>query len=119
MTSPQLETPVTVNCVHGFNPEHCTSCRTCRHGLITSRCARCMNPVAQRAADKILPPAEPSQEHRGHEVYFVPAQRSWYFRDSPDVLPRESYRSAFLAKRAIDSAVDSPPRPSKGSAKHR
>jgi hypothetical protein len=78
-----------------------------------------MNPVAQRAADKIVPAAEPSQEHRGHEVYFVPAERSWYFRESPDVLPRESYRSAFLARRAIDTAVDNPPKPASRSTKRR
>jgi hypothetical protein len=78
-----------------------------------------MNPVAQRAADKILPPAESAQEHRGHEVYFVPAERSWYFRESPDVLPRASYRSAFLAKRAIDAAVDNPPPPTGKSATRR
>jgi hypothetical protein len=98
------------DCVHGFNAQHCSQCRTCPHGLTTSRCNRCTSAVAIRAAAKLMPPPQPSEEHRGFEIFFIPQQRSWYYRDDPDApLPRDSYRSAFLAKAAINAALDAAP----------
>jgi hypothetical protein len=51
----------------------------------------------------------PSEQHRGHEILYVAGQRSWYIRAGADA-PRsaESFRSAFQARRAIDSLLDSP-----------
>jgi hypothetical protein len=51
----------------------------------------------------------PSEEHRGHEILYVAGQRSWYIRADADA-PRsaESFRSAFQARRAIDSLLDTP-----------
>ena len=101
---------MSLNCVHGIPPTHCSRCRTCAHGLMTSNCGRCANAVLSRAAEKAVPAAQPSQEHRGYEVFFVPEERSWYYRDDPEApLPENSYRSAFLGKRAIDAALDDPP----------
>lgn len=94
-------------CVHGFTPAHCSQCRTCPHGLTTSRCGRCSSAVAVRAAAKSTPPPQPSEEHRGFEIFFVPQQRSWYYRSDPDApLPVASYRSAFQAKLAINAALE-------------
>ena len=58
----------------------------------------------------------PSEQHRGHEILYVAGERSWYIRPGADA-PRstESYRSAFQARRAIDSLLDSPePAPTGG-----
>lgn len=99
-------------CVHGFAAQHCAQCRTCPHGITTSRCGRCANRVISRAAAKMVPPAQPPEEHRGFEVFFVPQDRSWYYRDSPDApLPDASYRSAFQAKLAINASLDAAPAP--------
>jgi len=99
-------------CVHGFAAEHCAQCRTCPHGLTTSRCGRCANRVTSRAAAKMVPPAQPPEEHRGFEIYFVPQERSWYYRDSADAPSGgPSFRSAFQARLAIDSALDEAPAP--------
>ena len=99
-----------INCVHHMAPEQCARCRTCPHGLMTSQCSRCANAVLARAAAKAVPPAQPTEEHRGYEIFFIPAERSWYYRDDPEApLPEMSYRSAFQARRAIDLELDAPP----------
>jgi len=51
----------------------------------------------------------PSEEHRGHEILYVAGERSWYIRADAEA-PRstESFRSAFQARRAIDSLLDTP-----------
>jgi hypothetical protein len=51
----------------------------------------------------------PSEQHRGHEILYVAGERSWYIRADADA-PRSaaSFRSAFQARRAIDSLLDSP-----------
>lgn len=51
----------------------------------------------------------PSTQHRGHEILYVAGQRSWYIRADADA-PRSavSFRSQFLARRAIDALLDSP-----------
>jgi hypothetical protein len=51
---------------------------------------------------------QPSETHAGYELYYDPAVSGWQFR-SPDAEPsRESYRSAFLARKAIDALGDEP-----------
>ena len=51
----------------------------------------------------------PSEQHRGHEILYVAGERSWYIRADSDA-PRSaaSFRSAFQARRAIDSLLDTP-----------
>jgi hypothetical protein len=106
-------------CVHGFPTEHCAQCRVCPHGLATSRCGRCNNAVAQRAAAKRPPPAQPAEEFRGFEIFFVPRERSWYYRADADAPPSsESYRSAFQARAAINAELDESSRASEGAKKH-
>jgi len=79
---------------------------------MTSRCGSCANRVSSRAAAKMVPPAQPPEEHRGFEVFFVPEERSWYYRDAPDAPTQgASYRSAFQAKLAIDAALNEAPVP--------
>ena len=100
---------MSLNCVHGIPPTHCSQCRTCPHGMATSACGRCANAVMSRAAANALPPPMPAEEHRGYEIFFVPQDQSWYYRDDPAApLPRTSYRSAFQARRAINATLDDP-----------
>jgi hypothetical protein len=51
----------------------------------------------------------PSTNHRGHEILYVAGERSWYIRADSDA-PRSaaSFRSPFLARRAIDTLLDTP-----------
>jgi hypothetical protein len=47
-------------------------------------------------------PGHPTEAHRGFEIYYVPELSGWQFR-SPDSNPSSlSYRSTFLARKAID-----------------
>lgn len=76
---------------------------------MTSRCSRCSDAVAVRAAAKVLPDEQSEIEHRGHHIFFVPADRSWYYREGEDgSVSKLSYRSAFQARRAVDEAIDHP-----------
>lgn len=95
---------MTPACKHGFPIEQCASCRTCPHGLAASGCGRCLN--ASAAASRRRMVAAPSsdtasQDHQGYEIFYVPEVNGWHFR-GPDVTSAESYRSVFLARKAID-----------------
>ncbi len=51
----------------------------------------------------------PSMTHRGHEILYVAGERSWYIRADPDASrSAASFRSPFLARRAIDALMDTP-----------
>ncbi|MGH2457061.1 MAG: hypothetical protein ACRDHD_12495 [Candidatus Limnocylindria bacterium] len=106
-------------CIHGFRAEQCASCRSCPHGLAAGKCGRCIAASTSAARRRIVrsPVLEPATEHHnGFEIFFAPAVNGWQFR-SPDLAPsRESYRSVFLARKAIDSL---PPAEVAGSARKR
>lgn len=91
-------------CIHGFRTEQCASCRNCPHGLTTARCGRCIaaNSSAARRRQTTTDEPHPSEEHAGFEIFYVPAVKGWQFR-RPDAAPSPlSYRSIFLARKAID-----------------
>ena len=92
---------MTSPCIHGFLPQHCASCRTCEHGQTASACLRCRTTVASRKA-AAPPEVEPSHEHGGYEIFFEPEASGWRYRSSDAAPSRESYRSAFLAHKAVD-----------------
>ena len=102
---------MTDRCIHGFDAQHCASCRRCPHGLIETRCSQCGAPRTAREATLMLAndAPRPSTEHRGHEILYVAGERSWYIKAGADA-PRSaaSYRSPFQARRAIDTLLDSP-----------
>ena len=91
-------------CIHGFPTEQCVSCRTCPHGQITSVCAKCRAPVTARttAAARTAAVQPPSEEHAGYEIFFEPAVSGWRYRGKDDAASQLSYRSAFLARKAVD-----------------
>jgi hypothetical protein len=97
---------MTTECIHGVPTQQCAACRTCMHGLTASRCGRCRAALAKKPA----PSAQPSERHGQYEIFFVPAENSWYYRsqDNGGIVSRESYRSAFQARRAVNAALATP-----------
>jgi hypothetical protein len=95
-------TTTATQCIHGFPTEQCVSCRRCEHGQPTSSCQKCR---AAPAARKAIEPAgdRSTHEHSGYEIFYEPAVSGWRFR-APDATTSElSYRSAFLARKAVDA----------------
>jgi ribosomal protein L37E len=109
--NPTKKAAMTDHCIHGFDAQHCASCRRCSHGLLESRCSQCGPPRTAREATTMLAndAPQPSTSHRGHEILYVAGERSWYFRADADS-PRSavSFRSSFLARRAVDALLDAP-----------
>jgi hypothetical protein len=101
---------MTDRCIHGFDAQICASCRRCAHGLADARCGICNPQTARQAAVMLANDApRPSEEYRGYEILYVAGQRSWFYRADADATPsRESFRSAFQARRAVDQLLDSP-----------
>lgn len=95
-------------CIHGFPTEQCISCRTCPHGQVTTTCTRCRTPVVTRKAELAAAPVPPAEVHGDYEVYFEPAVSGWRYRAADDAPSRLSYRSAFLARKAIDQLGSEP-----------
>jgi hypothetical protein len=101
-------------CIHGFPSEQCGSCRTCAHGLSASACPRCRAAVAPRKAPD--PTGDLSvHEHAGSEIFYDPDVTGWRYRPVDGAASARSYRSAFLARRAVDewqrTGGDVAPRP--------
>ena len=95
---------MTSQCIHGFPNQQCAACRTCPHGVVTSGCVRCRTVAAAAGRQRPTPSVatHPSEEHAGFEIFYVPAVSGWQYR-GPDSAPsRLSYRSAFLARKAVD-----------------
>jgi hypothetical protein len=94
-------------CIHGFRSEHCASCRTCPHGLVTAGCGRCLaaSTSAARRRPAVTLETPPSEEHAGFEIFYVPAVTGWQFRRPEAASSELSYRSVFLARKAIDALV--------------
>ena len=99
---------MTPPCIHGFRTEECAVCRTCPHGLVSSRCGRCLRAGSTPALRKTAintHPAHPPEERAGFEIFYVPALNGWQYRAADSALSAESYRSAFLARKAVDEAA--------------
>lgn len=110
---------MTDRCIHGFDAQICSSCRRCAHGLLDSRCGICTPRTAREATVMLQNDGpRPSEEHRGYEIFYAAGTRSWYYRADPDSPPsRESFRSAFMARRAIDALLDAPEPVASGKGK--
>ena len=96
---------MTAPCIHGFRTEECTSCRTCPHGLVASRCGRCIRASSTPAGRKALLVAtgdHPTEQRAGFELVYVPELSGWQVRADDAAISDESYRSIFLARKAAD-----------------
>ncbi len=99
---------MSTHCVHGFRVAECASCHPCPHGLVISRCARCAAAArAPRTKRSSAPEPSPQPEkYAGFEIFYAPDVSGWRFR-APDAAPSAlSYRSAFLARKAVDEAQE-------------
>jgi hypothetical protein len=100
------------SCFHGFPVEQCASCRTCSRGLTAGRCGRCLaeSTVAGRRRLASSPaPEPPSEEHQGWQILYVPAVSGWQVQPPEADVMEGSYRSAFLARKAVDEWIANPP----------
>jgi hypothetical protein len=97
----------TTQCIHGFPAEQCSSCRICAHGQMTSTCSRCRAATTSRArTTKPSTEIHPSQSHAGFEIYFEPRVSGWRYRADESAPSPLSYRSAFLARKAVDELAN-------------
>jgi hypothetical protein len=101
---------MTDRCIHGFDTQTCASCRRCAHGLLESRCSSCSPKTSREALLRLASEAaRPTEGHRGYEISYVASERSWYIRADAEGPPsRNSFGSAFRARRAIDELLDHP-----------
>jgi hypothetical protein len=96
---------MTSPCIHGFRTEQCAACRSCPHGLVSSQCGRCIKAASTPAGRKALITAVrsyPSEQREGFEIYYEPAINGWRYRADESAPSVESYRSVFLARKAVD-----------------
>lgn len=97
---------MTSACKHGFPTDQCSSCRPCPHGLTAGGCGRCLTATAAASRRRVVPaPVEgtASHDHLGYEIFYVPEVSGWHFRGPDSAASLESYRSVFLARKAIDN----------------
>jgi hypothetical protein len=78
---------------------------------MTAACAKCRAPVTARQAlaAATAAPIPASEQHAGYEVFYAPEVSGWRYRAADSAASELSYRSAFLARKAIDSLGDQPP----------
>lgn len=77
-------------CIHGFQPGQCASCR----------------PVA--GAAPAVDATGDSEERQGWEISYVPAVSGWQVRAPEAATLPDSYRSLFLARKAVDRMAANP-----------
>ncbi len=96
---------MTSPCIHGFRTEECAACRSCPHGLVTSQCGRCIKAASTPALRKAAINTHgnhPSEEREGFEIFYEPSLNGWRYRADESAPSVESYRSVFLARKAVD-----------------
>lgn len=80
----------------------------CQHGFPVHQCASCRIAAAAAAARRgatTTPPVPQAEQHLGYEIFYVQAVSGWQYR-GPDASPSPlSYRSAFLARKAVDEVA--------------
>jgi hypothetical protein len=100
---------MTSQCIHGFPHEQCASCRTCQHGQPATACPRCRAAVTPRTQPRVSADAHPTQAHAGFEIFYEPSVSGWRYRGVDAAPSALSYRSAFLARKAVDELASAPP----------
>ena len=90
----------------------------CIHGFQAGQCSRCLDDASRRTAVAAAADPEVPSEQRGDwEIVYVPALTGWQVR-APDAeaLP-DSYRSLFLARKAVDALIANGPDPRRSKRK--
>lgn len=100
---------MTPQCIHGFRTDECAACRTCPHGLNRARCGRCEAASSAASRTRVRQPeAHASQEYAGYEIFYDPGVSGWYYRAADADASQQSYRSVFLARKAVDGIAAQP-----------
>jgi hypothetical protein len=96
-------------CIHGFEAGQCASCRTCPHGLVATRCGQCLAETASTSLAATADGGLPEPEARnGWEIFYAPEVTGWRVRAPEAAVLPDSYRSLFLARKAVDELVANP-----------
>jgi hypothetical protein len=85
---------------------------TCSHGFQKARCARCnaeTTATARRRTSAVPAATPPSEEHRGWNIFYEPAVSGWQVRAPEAATMEGSFRSLFLARKAVDEWIANPP----------
>jgi hypothetical protein len=101
-------------CIHGVPTDQCVSCRVCHHGLTVSSCPRCRSAATARKAVEPTGDRE-THTHGGYDIFYDPAVSGWRYRASDAAASTLSYRSAFLARKAVDALGSSDKKATSGS----
>lgn len=90
-------------CMHGFQPGQCASCRSADR------------PATVADGSKVNGSADDVEERQGWEIFYVPALTGWQVRAPESQALPDSYRSLFLARKAVDRMAggQQPARPAK------
>ena len=95
---------MSTNCIHGFSTQQCSSCGTCKHGQVRSSCGRCRAATTTRRT--VAGPAvesPPSEDYVGFVIFYEASVSGWRYRGQDAAGSEQSYRSAFLARKAVDA----------------
>jgi hypothetical protein len=103
------EDPMPGLCIHGFEAGQCAACRTCPHGLIATRCGQCLAESATiSSATTSAGAAREPEARNGWEIFYAPEVSGWRVRAPEDAALPNSYRSLFLARKAVDQMAANP-----------
>lgn len=102
---------MSAQCIHGFDAGQCASCRACPHGLVATRCGACAaaSATASRNAGRGNAPAPAGETRNGWEIFYAPEVTGWRVRSAESVALPDSYRSLFLARKAVDQLAAKAP----------
>ncbi len=97
-------------CIHGFEAGQCASCRTCIHGMPVTRCGQCLAGSRARSQVSSTPngPISEPEARNGWEIFYAPEVSGWRVRAPEAAVLPDSYRSLFLARKAVDQMTPSP-----------
>lgn len=97
-------------CIHGFEAGQCAACRTCQHGLVTSRCSQCQaaSTARSRSASTVDASSSQPEARNGWEIFYAPDVSGWRVRPPEAAALPDSYRSLFLARKAVDQMATNP-----------
>lgn len=95
-------------CIHGFEAGQCASCQTCQHGLIASRCGQCSAASSARSRAAADDPSVEPEARNGWEIFYAPEVSGWRVRAPEAAALPDSYRSLFLARKAVDQMAGDP-----------
>jgi hypothetical protein len=84
----------------------------CIHGFVAGQCASCH--ATDASAPALKSDEGDVEERQGWEIFYVPAVTGWQVRAPESEVVPDSYRSLFLARKAVDRMIANRPAPRSG-----